>query len=274
MISGNGKRKKDKKIPVKQGKLPQQENSFDCGLFLLHYVELFLKQALVNFSFFRISKSSNFLKKNWFLAEEVSHKRAHITQLIYEIVENNTQKIPPSTCGEKCSLELPDTAEGDTDVEFLHEICNSPKACRDSCFNSNDQETDITPLAATLLEGGSPTDGNYQRIGQMVSTNRFKNVIPPIEEAEETGEQTTAMLTDKAGCSQMAEVTESSTRPCSVIDLTPIYIDTEEYEKSDRSLGKSLGRTLILLDIHNEEDHRPKELLTFNPERERERERI
>ncbi|XP_020551252.1 probable ubiquitin-like-specific protease 2A isoform X2 [Sesamum indicum] len=29
--------------------LPQQENSFDCGLFLLHYAELFLEQAL-NFS--------------------------------------------------------------------------------------------------------------------------------------------------------------------------------------------------------------------------------
>ncbi|CAK9163162.1 unnamed protein product [Ilex paraguariensis] len=259
-------------ICIENDGLPQQENSFDCGLFLLHYAELFLEQAPVNFSLFRISKSSNFIKKDWFLAEEVSHKRAHITQLIYEIVENNTQKIRPSACGEKYSLELPDTAEGDTDVEFLHEICNSPKACRDSCFNSNDQEANITPLAATLREGGSPIDGNYQRIGQMVSTNRFKNVMSPIEEAEETGEQTTAMLTNKAGRSQMAEVTESSTRPCSAIDLTPIYIDTEEYEKSDRSAEKSLGRTLILLDIQNEEDHSsPKELLAFNLEREREK---
>ncbi|CAK9177779.1 unnamed protein product [Ilex paraguariensis] len=132
MISGNGKRKKDKKIPVKQGKVGP----------------------------LGVASSSNHPPL------KVSHKRAHITQLIYEIVENNTQKIPPSTCGEKCSLELPDTAEGHPNIEFLHEICNSPKACRDSCFNSNDQEIDITPLAATLLEGGSPTDENYQRIGQ------------------------------------------------------------------------------------------------------------
>lgn len=41
--------------------LPQQENSFDCGLFLLHYVELFLEEAPVNFSPFRITKLCNFV---------------------------------------------------------------------------------------------------------------------------------------------------------------------------------------------------------------------
>ncbi|XP_010254529.1 PREDICTED: probable ubiquitin-like-specific protease 2B isoform X2 [Nelumbo nucifera] len=40
--------------------LPQQENSFDCGLFLLHYVELFLEEAPVNFNPFRITKLCNF----------------------------------------------------------------------------------------------------------------------------------------------------------------------------------------------------------------------
>ncbi|KAK6945703.1 Ulp1 protease family, C-terminal catalytic domain [Dillenia turbinata] len=36
-------------------KLPQLESSFDCGLFLLHYVELFLKDAALNFNPFKIS---------------------------------------------------------------------------------------------------------------------------------------------------------------------------------------------------------------------------
>ncbi|KAI3788102.1 hypothetical protein L2E82_00766 [Cichorium intybus] len=40
--------------------LPQQPNSFDCGLFLLHYVELFLEQAPINFNPFKITKSVNF----------------------------------------------------------------------------------------------------------------------------------------------------------------------------------------------------------------------
>ncbi|KAK6940247.1 Ulp1 protease family, C-terminal catalytic domain [Dillenia turbinata] len=41
--------------------LPQQENSFDCGLFLLHYVELFLEDAPLNFNPFKITKFSHFV---------------------------------------------------------------------------------------------------------------------------------------------------------------------------------------------------------------------
>jgi sentrin-specific protease 7 len=41
--------------------LPQQENSFDCGLFLLHYLELFLVEAPVNFSPFRINGFTKFV---------------------------------------------------------------------------------------------------------------------------------------------------------------------------------------------------------------------
>lgn len=41
--------------------LPQQENSFDCGLFLLHYLELFLAEAPVDFSPFKIIKCSKFV---------------------------------------------------------------------------------------------------------------------------------------------------------------------------------------------------------------------
>ena len=41
--------------------LPQQENSYDCGLFLLHYLELFLAEAPKNFSPFKIYNASNFV---------------------------------------------------------------------------------------------------------------------------------------------------------------------------------------------------------------------
>ncbi|XP_039161677.1 probable ubiquitin-like-specific protease 2B isoform X5 [Eucalyptus grandis] len=40
--------------------LPQQENSFDCGLFLLHYLECFLEEAPRTFNLFKISKFSRF----------------------------------------------------------------------------------------------------------------------------------------------------------------------------------------------------------------------
>ncbi|KAB5548334.1 hypothetical protein DKX38_011740 [Salix brachista] len=43
--------------------LPQQENSYDCGLFVLHYVERFLEEAPINFSPFKITEFSNFVSK-------------------------------------------------------------------------------------------------------------------------------------------------------------------------------------------------------------------
>lgn len=45
--------------------LPQQQNSFDCGLFLLHYVERFLKDAPLSFSPFKISKFSSFVSGSY-----------------------------------------------------------------------------------------------------------------------------------------------------------------------------------------------------------------
>ncbi|KAL1289552.1 hypothetical protein AAHE18_20G067600 [Arachis hypogaea] len=41
--------------------LPQQENCYDCGIFLLHYVECFLSEAPVNFNPFKTTKISNFM---------------------------------------------------------------------------------------------------------------------------------------------------------------------------------------------------------------------
>ncbi|XP_058103919.1 uncharacterized protein LOC131247947 isoform X2 [Magnolia sinica] len=74
--------------------LPQQENSFDCGLFLLHYVELFLKEAPVNFS----PIFSKFLNVDWFLPSEASHKRSVIQKLIFELPNDHSPKNPPAAC--------------------------------------------------------------------------------------------------------------------------------------------------------------------------------
>lgn len=43
--------------------VPQQQNSFDCGLFLLHYVELFLEEVPANFSICKITSSTKFVCK-------------------------------------------------------------------------------------------------------------------------------------------------------------------------------------------------------------------
>ncbi|XP_052734894.1 probable ubiquitin-like-specific protease 2A isoform X2 [Vigna angularis] len=81
--------------------LPQQDNLYDCGLFLLHYVERFLEEAPVNFNPFMITKFSDFLTSNWFPPPEASLKRSHIQNLIYDIFENNSLQARPTDCLDK-----------------------------------------------------------------------------------------------------------------------------------------------------------------------------
>ncbi|XP_010917704.1 uncharacterized protein [Elaeis guineensis] len=78
--------------------LPQQENSFDCGLFLLHYVELFLEEAPADFSPFKITKFSSFLGADWFSPVEASLKRTVIRKLIHDLLKDSSPKVVPATC--------------------------------------------------------------------------------------------------------------------------------------------------------------------------------
>ncbi|GJU64133.1 probable ubiquitin-like-specific protease 2B isoform X2 [Tanacetum coccineum] len=80
--------------------LPQQPNSFDYGLFLLHYVELFLEQAPVNFNPFKISKSVDFLNVDWFPFADATLKRVVIQRLVYDLLEAPSHKSPPENGGQ------------------------------------------------------------------------------------------------------------------------------------------------------------------------------
>ncbi|CAN0873435.1 Probable ubiquitin-like-specific protease 2B [Linum grandiflorum] len=88
--------------------LPQQENSFDCGLFLLHYLELFLSEAPVNFNLFNINKFSKFLSWDWFLPVEASLKRTLIQKLISELLENRNKVVSSGDDGCKEQINSQD----------------------------------------------------------------------------------------------------------------------------------------------------------------------
>ncbi|KAF3793979.1 putative ubiquitin-like-specific protease 2B [Nymphaea thermarum] len=105
--------------------LPQQENSFDCGLFLLHYVELFLKEAPLIFNPFSIKKFSIFLNKGWFPPAEASLKRLFIQKLIYELLEGQ----PCTNCSTIANdclevAKLPEDSENDLTIELASDRCN------------------------------------------------------------------------------------------------------------------------------------------------------
>lgn len=96
--------------------LPQQENSSDCGLFLLHYVELFLEEAPLAFSPTNITKLSNFLSADWFPPSEASFKRFHIRGLIYDLLRDSSQNSIPTSSNEDFPCF---TNDADQAVEFL-----------------------------------------------------------------------------------------------------------------------------------------------------------
>ncbi|OAY80939.1 putative ubiquitin-like-specific protease 2B [Ananas comosus] len=105
--------------------LPQQENSFDCGLFLLHYVELFLEEAPTNFNPFRITKFSSFLSADWFPPADASFKRSLIRKLIYDLLDPAQRSIPITDADGDPSRAYPecDDTKQEPVVEFLSSHC-------------------------------------------------------------------------------------------------------------------------------------------------------
>ncbi|TYI94867.1 hypothetical protein E1A91_D02G235800v1 [Gossypium mustelinum] len=163
-----------------QLEVPQQENSFDCGLFLLHYMELFLLQASPDFCPFK-------LNMHWFPPAEASLKRFHIKKLICKIFDEQS-------CY-STSL-LPVRSEQETGVQ----IGSSAKTCYGYSSNStvNQGPNNFALPAASPpivlrshkelglegfkfngvdMHGGSLSHGNYQQI----NTVGKRNAMSPIE---------------------------------------------------------------------------------------------
>ncbi|TVU44004.1 hypothetical protein EJB05_03428, partial [Eragrostis curvula] len=110
--------------------LPQQDNTFDCGLFLLHYVERFLMDAPGNFNPFKIDHFSSFLTDDWFPPAEASHKRSVIQKLIHEVVTGSLQNHPKLACSNEQLDERHQSrnAEGEPAGEFLAQSCSADQA--------------------------------------------------------------------------------------------------------------------------------------------------
>ncbi|XP_024979363.1 probable ubiquitin-like-specific protease 2B isoform X2 [Cynara cardunculus var. scolymus] len=198
--------------------VPQQQNSYDCGLFMLHYMELFVKKAPINFN-----PLNNFISKAWFHPKEASLKRARIKSLIFELVKTNSQRVLSSGCNDKLSSKLKDVNEEEAEVQFLHETCDSKElfngnisgTCANRSRDVNAKHMDINLLDSdtnglrllTSFEelqshsekfpetgdnGGSLIAANDQNHGQLVLYDPSQAVLSPIKESQETDSVTNA----------------------------------------------------------------------------------
>ncbi|KAK9713886.1 hypothetical protein RND81_06G057300 [Saponaria officinalis] len=126
--------------------LPQQENCSDCGLFLLHYAELFIDEAPQNFSPFRINEFDHFLKPDWFMPAEASLKRVHIQRLIYELLKSlSHESVSPPRNSVSYSPALPLNKDNDNVIEIVSEKRNPQKSCNGSfSYSEPDQKMEMS----------------------------------------------------------------------------------------------------------------------------------
>ncbi|XP_050213418.1 probable ubiquitin-like-specific protease 2B isoform X2 [Mercurialis annua] len=131
--------------------LPQQENSFDCGLFLLHYLELFLAEAPVNFTPFKINELSKFLSMDWFPPAEASLKRTLIQKLISVLVENRLRGFSSGDCSDEPESSSLENNAKETRVQFFSERCPQAEACHGNLSSSDAAKgIEITLLEASM----------------------------------------------------------------------------------------------------------------------------
>ncbi|KAL9687369.1 hypothetical protein QQ045_031769 [Rhodiola kirilowii] len=140
--------------------VPQQQNSYDCGLFLLHYVELFLEEAPESFNPFHITKYSNFLNTDWFTPGDVSLKRAHIQRIIYYMNMNmncidTQQRYPPESNDQIGHQKFPEpnnVSEGD--LELLRVRSIPQESCSGVLLHEASQDAERSTF-------GSPSVRNH-----------------------------------------------------------------------------------------------------------------
>ncbi|WVZ18230.1 hypothetical protein V8G54_005552 [Vigna mungo] len=183
--------------------LPQQENSYDCGLFLLHYLELFLTEAPLNFNPIKLTKFSNFLNVDWFLPAEAYLKRTLIQKLIFELLENlGSHEISSSDC----SADNECLANNDNRIGIDHAEVN-----KESTTSHVGQGIEITLLSGSssldhqsfnssglvLKELFEPGATAGAMLGQCQSFDqRFNGSIYSMEEDTDLGEQFMYLPTD------------------------------------------------------------------------------
>lgn len=189
--------------------LPQQQNLFDCGLFLLHYVELFLEGNLINFNPLKISSFSNFLTANWFQPAEASLKRAYIQRLIYDILDDGSCESSPNAGGdENCTSLYPRSLdENGTTLEFLSDKSSFSKVFHESVpCSQGGQGLELTLLQTSFAESIQPVnDSGFTSRGpaeteaavesfceafeQTAPSEELKKAMPPVEEEDESYKQ-------------------------------------------------------------------------------------
>ncbi|KAG2605585.1 ubiquitin-like-specific protease 1D [Panicum virgatum] len=110
-----------RKIEKKTIEVPQQENDYDCGLFVLYYMQRFIQEAPKRLQ----KKDLSMFGKRWFRPEEPSQLRDEIRHLLQKCREADPKSFATELFGEaepKNDVTVPTTSE------HLQETVDAAKA--------------------------------------------------------------------------------------------------------------------------------------------------
>ncbi|KAJ1259377.1 hypothetical protein BS78_10G149800 [Paspalum vaginatum] len=85
-----------RKVQKKTIEVPQQQNDYDCGLFVLYYMQRFIQEAPERF----LEKDFSMFGRRWFQPEEPSQLRDQIRGLLQSCKEAKPQNELTESCGE------------------------------------------------------------------------------------------------------------------------------------------------------------------------------
>lgn len=128
-------------ISGNQVKVPQQNNFFDCGVFLLHYVEQFFKDPIKDY---RIPIKHLL---SWFSHDDVTRKREEIGQIIEKLAHKNHPE----------GIELPDIIFPTKDGKILE--LESEETASAEAFD----ESEYVPTEEDLNQNGSKSQPTVEK---------------------------------------------------------------------------------------------------------------
>ncbi|CAI9757007.1 unnamed protein product [Fraxinus pennsylvanica] len=252
--------------------LPQQQNSFDCGLFLLHYVELFLEEVPADFNIHKITSLSNFLTADWFPPGEASIKRAHIERLIYDLCENHSGGSSSSIgsdmhCypnGSKTTNEYGNAEQLVSEKSVPTQDCHVSSLVGSGVEmtllqTSSSRSTQCASNTGLVLReffepgsaSGSFIDGHCQAFEHRSSLNELKRPISPIQEEMEANGH--FVYTTPAEIAYPDITAEASIFPYPCGDFRLESVPHAALEDSDSSPADSVCDSDNLLEVKDDE---------------------
>lgn len=81
-------------LPIKNAKVPEQENSYDCGCFVLEYAKRLMRTGAARAKEIITEILTSGGKEDWFTAEAANDLRKQIKMVIGKVTAQQATKCP------------------------------------------------------------------------------------------------------------------------------------------------------------------------------------